>query len=66
MIVLSNVLVLYAVGKGLSFWRYLGPADVEIMLMNGPVMAGDWLRPEKFMMTLTLNRWIQIDIVRCC
>ena len=27
-------------------WGYLGTADVEIMLMNVPLMAGDWLDPE--------------------
>ena len=32
--------------KCVSFGRYLRPADVEIMWINVPVMAGDWLDPE--------------------
>ena len=48
--------------KCVSFGRYLGPADVEIMLINVPVIG--WIL-KQFLMTLTLNRWIQIDIARC-
>ena len=52
---------------GVLFWKYLGPANVELMLNNVPVIAGNWLDMEKKLMTtLALNRWMQIDIVRCC
>ena len=50
--------------NGVSFGRNLGPADVKIMLMNVPEMAGEWMDTE--IVSDDLDRWMRIDILRCC